>query len=215
MTWQQRPSSSPNGIGKTCLILGGIMLLIQLYVSRLDFLDEALFFRNFALNPGHVLTALAGESPLAPALWPFVTSLFLHGDWLHLVNNLLFLAIFGTLVERHLGGRWFLILFFLCGFSGSLLQVVFPYDFGPPADLVVGASGGLFGIMGVALTCGAPAMRRGSPQQRLLIALIVINAVIGLVAASGLMGSLLLIGWQSHLGGFLAGLLFGCLLSRP
>ncbi len=215
MSWQQRTTPAGGGVGKVVLILGAAMLLVQLYVSRLDFIDEALFFRHFALNPALVEAAFAGEAPLAPALWPFVTSLFLHGDWLHLINNLVFLAIFGTLVERHLGGRWFLLLFFLCGFAGALLQVLFPYDFGPPAELVVGASGGLFGIMGVALTCGAPAMRPGSPQRRLLTALIVINAVIGLVAASGIMGSLLLIGWQSHLGGFLAGLLFGRLLNRP
>ncbi len=215
MTWQARPAQGASGLGKACLILGGIMLLIQIYVSRLDIYDEALFFRNFALNPELVLAAFAGQVPLAPALWPFLTSLFLHGDWLHLVNNLLFLAIFGTLVERHLGALWFVLLFLVCGIAGSLLQVYLPFDFGPPAELVVGASGGLFGIMGVALTCGAPAMRQGSPQRRLLIALIIINAVIGLVAFSGIMGSLLLIGWQSHLGGFLAGLLLGRLLSRP
>ncbi len=215
MTWDRQAQHSVSGVGKACLILGGIMLLIQIYVSRLDIYDEALFFRHFALSPTRVLTALAGESSLGPALWPFGTSLFLHGDWLHLANNLLFMAIFGTLVERHLGARWLVVLFFLCGFAGSLLQVFLPFDFGPPTELVVGASGGLFGLMGVALTCGAPAMRQGSPQRRLLIALIVINAVIGLVAFSGVMGSLLLIGWQSHLGGFLAGLLFGRALSRP
>lgn len=215
MTWERRQQPSPTGVGKACLILGGIMLLIQIYVSRLDLYDEALFYRHFALTPANVLAALAGESPLGPALWPFATALFLHGDWLHLANNLLFLAIFGTLVERHLGSRWLVILFFVCGFAGSLLQIFLPFDFGPPTELVVGASGGLFGLMGAALTCGAPAMRQGSPQRRLLIALIVINAVIGLVAFSGVMGSLLLIGWQSHLGGFLAGLLLGRALSRP
>ncbi len=190
------------------------MLLVQLYVSQLDTLDETLFFGHFALNPGEVRAALAGEATLAPALWPFLTSLFLHGGWLHLVNNLVFLAVFGTLVERHLGGLLLVLLFFATGIAGSLLQVAFPYDFGPPASLVVGASGGLFGIMGVALTCGAPAMRSGSPQRRLLIILIAINAVIGLVSASGVTGDLLLIGWQSHLGGFLAGLLLGRLVSR-
>lgn len=214
MSWANSAPPAAGGVGKACLILGGIMLLIQIYVSRLDVYDEALFFRHFALSPSTVVSALAGNSPLGPALWPFVSSLFLHGDWLHLVNNLLFLAIFGTLVERHLGARWLVILFFLCGFAGAVLQVLLPFDFGPPTELVVGASGGLFGLMGVALTCGAPAMRPGSPQRRLLIALIIMNAVIGLVAFSGLMGSLLLIGWQSHLGGFLAGLLLGRML-RP
>lgn len=215
MSWQPRPVSGGTGLGKACLVLGGIMLLVQLYVSQLDTLDETLFFSHFALNPGEVRAALAGEAPLAPTLWPFLTSLFLHGGWLHLVNNLVFLAVFGTLVERHLGGLLLVLLFFATGIAGSLLQVAFPYDFGPPASLVVGASGGLFGIMGVALTCGAPAMRHGSPQRRLLIILIAINAVIGLVSASGVTGDLLLIGWQSHLGGFLAGLLLGRLVRRP
>ncbi|GAB5467058.1 MAG: hypothetical protein Kilf2KO_00880 [Rhodospirillales bacterium] len=203
---RQRPQP---GLGRVTLILGGVMLLVQLYVSQLGYPAEAIFYRRFALNPNLVLAALDGSAPLAPALWPFVTSLFLHGDWFHLLSNLLFLAIFGTLVERYLGGRRFLLLFFLTGLAGSLLQVIITDDWGPPTELVVGASGGLFGIMGVALTCGAPAMRRGSPQRRLLIALIIINGVLGLVAASGITGELLLIGWQSHLGGFLAGLLLG------
>jgi len=210
----REPLFGNHGLGKASLILGAIMLLVQLYVSQLSYADEALFFRHFALNPGLVGAALAGEAPLGPALWPFLTSLFLHGGWLHLANNLVFLAIFGTLVERHLGGFLLVLLFFATGILGSVLQVVFPYDWGPPAELVVGASGGLFGLMGVAFTSGVPALRRGSPQRRLLIALIVINAVIGLAAASGVMGSLLLIGWQSHLGGFLAGMAFGSLLRK-
>ncbi len=214
MQQAKQPLFGNHGIGKASLILGAIMLLVQIYVSQLDFMDEALFFRHLALNPGLVRAALAGEAPLGQALWPFLTSLFLHGGWLHLANNLVFLAIFGTLVERHLGAFWLVALFFATGLVGSMLQVAFPYDWGPPADLVVGASGGLFGLMGVAFTSGVPALRRGSPQRRLLLWLIVINAVIGLVAASGVMGSLLLIGWQSHLGGFLAGMALGGLLRR-
>lgn len=214
MAGPSAPLFGQHGLGKACLVLGAIMLLVQIYVSQLSVYADVNFFNAYALNPERVRAALAGETPLAPALWPFVTSLFLHGGWLHLANNLVFLAIFGSLVERWLGAVWLVLLFFLCGFAGSLLQVAFPYDWGPPASLVVGASGGLFGLMGVAFTCNVPAMRSGSPQRRLLIALVAINAVIGLVAASGVMGSLLLIGWQSHLGGFLAGLLFGRLLRR-
>jgi len=205
---------SGTGLGTTALILGGIMLLIQFYAAGLDSAGELLFYRHFALNPALVAAAVEGRAPLAAALWPFFTSLFLHDGWFHLFNNLLFLAIFGTLVERHLGGRRLLALFFVCGLSGSLLQVLIPHDGGPPAALVVGASGGLFGLMGAAFTCGTPALRSGSPQRRLLIVLVVLNALLGLVSASGLLGSLLLIGWQSHLGGFLAGLCLGR-LARP
>jgi len=203
------------GLGRTCLVLGGLMLLVQLYVVRLDHLGEVQFYRAFALNPDLVRAALAGEAPLWPALWPFLTSLFLHDGWMHLLSNLAFLAIFGTLVERHLGAARLLLLFFACGLLGGILQVAIPEDLGPPAQLVVGASGGLFGLMGAALTCGVPQTRPGAPQRGLLLALIAINAVIGLTSATGLLGSLLLIGWQAHLGGFLAGLALGRLLWRP
>lgn len=203
------PPRAASGLGTASLVLGGLMLLVQLYVITLDAPSEAVFFRHFALNPGLVRAALAGEAPLVPALWPFLTSLFLHDGWMHLFSNLAFLAIFGTVVERHLGAPRLLFLFFACGLFGGVLQVAIPDDFGPPAELVVGASGGLFGLMGAALTCGAPQTRPGAPQRSLLLALIVINAGIGLVAASGVMGGLLLIGWQAHLGGFLSGLFLG------
>ncbi|MEO1193751.1 MAG: rhomboid family intramembrane serine protease [Pseudomonadota bacterium] len=212
---RQRPSLLGQGLGRNSLILGAIMLLVQILVSQMSYQQDVLFFRHYALNPNLVRAALAGEAPLAPALWPFITSLFLHGGWFHLLNNLLFLAIFGSLVERHLGGKLLLFLFFACGFAGAALQVLIVNDWGPPTELVVGASGGLFGLMGAAFTCGAPAMRRGSPQRQLLIALVAINALLGLVSASGVTGDLLMIGWQSHLGGFLAGLALGRWLARP
>jgi len=212
VAFQQR--RGPSGIGQATLGLGIVMALVFVYGSSLGLYEENAFYLRWGLNPALVDAALAGEAPLGPALWPFVTSLFLHGGTFHLINNLLFLVVFGSVLERHLGSVWLVVLFLATGIAGGILQVAFPYDFGPPAQLVVGASGGLFGLFGAAMGSGAVDMRQGSPQRSLMIALIVINVAIGLVAASGIMGGSLLIGWQAHLGGFLAGYPLGRMLRR-
>jgi membrane associated rhomboid family serine protease len=74
--------------------------------------------------------------------WTVVTYMFLHAGTMHLVFNMIGLYFFGPRVEERLGSRSFLYLYFISGITGALLSLVM----GQTAA-VVGASGGVFGIM--------------------------------------------------------------------
>lgn len=74
--------------------------------------------------------------------WTAVTYMFLHGGLGHLFFNMLSLFFFGPRLELRLGGRRFLILYFLSGAAGALLSLVFS-----PWTAIIGASGAVFGVM--------------------------------------------------------------------
>ena len=76
------------------------------------------------------------------------TSMFLHGGWLHVLGNMLFLWVFGRNVEELIGGGRFLIFYLCCGLAAAMLQVVTsPYSRVP----TIGASGAIAGVMGAYL----------------------------------------------------------------
>ena len=77
-----------------------------------------------------------------------LTSMFLHGGWLHLIGNMLFLWVFGRNVEDLIGGGRFLAFYILCGLAAAVVQVIAnPYSRMP----TIGASGAIAGVMGAYL----------------------------------------------------------------
>jgi membrane associated rhomboid family serine protease len=92
-----------------------------------------------------VLVQYFGVVPVAFS-WPDVlSSMFLHGGWLHFLGNMLYLWIFGDNVEDRLGHGLYLLFYVLCGALAALAQVfVHPYSPVP----MVGASGAIAGVMG-------------------------------------------------------------------
>jgi membrane associated rhomboid family serine protease len=74
-----------------------------------------------------------------------MTSMFLHGGWMHLIGNMWFLWIFGDNIEDILGHGKFLLFYLLCGVAAALAQVMLnPFSRIP----MVGASGAIAGVMG-------------------------------------------------------------------
>lgn len=112
---------------------------------------------TLGLIPGELLgTAPAGTSvPLGPGIsctltadpnWLTpVTSMFMHGGWMHIVGNMWFLYVFGDNVEDAMGRPRFVLFYLLCGLAAAAAQVV-----SSPASAVpmVGASGAIGGVMG-------------------------------------------------------------------
>lgn len=94
-------------------------------------------FRHWAVVPQHLIE---GEALLTP-----LTAMFLHGGWLHLALNMLFLRIFGDNLEAELGRRRFLAFYLVCGLFAFLLQILAA----PQSEVpVAGASGAVAGVMG-------------------------------------------------------------------
>ena len=95
--------------------------------------------KQFALVPAVLMTHPLFE-------WPMVlTSMFLHGNWLHIGSNMLYLWVFGNNIEDTLGRVRFLFFYVACGVIAALAQVL-----SAPASTIpmVGASGAVAGVMG-------------------------------------------------------------------
>jgi membrane associated rhomboid family serine protease len=92
-----------------------------------------------------------GLTPRDSSVITLLTSVFLHGSWLHLGGNLLGLWLFGPHVEEALGRLEYLLFYLGCGVAAGLLHVVVAVTFLPAAAAVpmIGASGAIFGVLGL------------------------------------------------------------------
>ncbi len=108
------------------------------------------FIYEFGIVPRHVAHALggAGDFSLAAAFLPILTSMFVHGGWMHIIGNLWFLWIFGDNIEDRLGHFSYLIFYLLCGFAAAFTHIILNLGSNLPT---VGASGAISGVMGAYL----------------------------------------------------------------
>jgi membrane associated rhomboid family serine protease len=102
---------------------------------------------EFGIVPDHIGAALTGEAhfSFAAAFLPILTSMFLHGSWLHIIGNMWVLWIFGDNIEDYLGHFPYLIFYLLCGFAAAITHIVLNAGSDVPT---VGASGAIAGVMG-------------------------------------------------------------------
>lgn len=144
-----------------------------------------------------------------------VTSMFLHGGWLHVLGNMLFLWVFGRNVEDQIGGMRYLGLYLTCGIIAAIVQVIAnPYSRVP----TIGASGAIAGIMGAYLI-RFPRTTIHALFFLILILFLDIPAPwlllywfgIQFLSGVGSLGQTDFSGggvaWFAHIGGFIAGML--------
>ena len=104
-------------------ILIAVNVLVFLYQVSMDQFALTQFVERWGLIPD----SITGN------LQTLFTSMFLHGGWLHLLGNMLFLWVFGRNVEDLIGGGRFLVFYLCCGLAAAILQVVTsPYSRIPP-----------------------------------------------------------------------------------
>ena len=100
----------------------------------------------YGIVPARYITRFGfANLPVAGFLVPIFTSMFLHGGWLHLLGNMLFLFVFGRSVEDRYGHFKFLFLYFLSGFAGTILHIILNAGSRMPS---IGASGAIAGVLG-------------------------------------------------------------------
>jgi membrane associated rhomboid family serine protease len=102
------------------------------------------FIDRFALIPARFFASADADLGASDFL-PFVTMMFLHGGWLHLIFNMWTLWLFGPTIEDRLGHGRYVVFYFCCGIAASLAQVVFNPTSTVPT---LGASGAIAGVMG-------------------------------------------------------------------
>jgi membrane associated rhomboid family serine protease len=195
---------------------------IFLYEASLSRTGLKQFFEAFSLVPGQVTYELrSGEGGWRHILPPFLTSMFLHGGWLHLIGNMWFLWIFGDNVEDMLGPIRYLIFYVVCGLGAGVTHFLL----GPTSNLpTVGASGAIAGVLAgyAVLFPGARVLTLVPLGFFIRIMWLPALAVIGIWFAIQVVSSFLTFGmtetggvaFSAHVGGFVAGLLL-VLLFRP
>lgn len=165
---------------------------------------NVLIFVITLLRPEAVINRLG----LTPALlsqqpWTIISSMFVHGNFPHILFNMISLFFLGSFLIRAAGEKSFLATFFLGGLAGNILFVLLAH----PLSTGIGASGGVFALGG-ALAVMVPRVPVIVFPIPVPISLWI--AILIFLFLSFLPG----IAWQAHLGGLLLGLVAGLIFKR-
>ena len=216
------PTRYPPFVTWALIAVNCAVFFIQLSLTPPE-LEE--FLLRFALIPARYSLPLAyGQSGFTLADYiPFVTMMFLHGGWLHLIFNMWTLWLFGPAVEDRMGPGRYLLFYLGCGIAASLAQMASDPFSAVPA---VGASGAIAGVLGCTMSL--------FPLSRVIVVVPILFVplffelhtvvYVGIwFLIQVLQGTLALlqpmegggVAWWAHIGGFVAGLLIGPMLHRP
>ena len=182
-------------------------VLVFLFQRSLSPAGQELLLKAAGAIPFEIVNHVdIGPADLLP--WPgsILTSMFLHGGWLHLIGNMWFLWLFGDNVEEALGSVRFLLFYLLAGTVGAVAQCYIVPDSTAP---MLGASGAVAGVLGAYVLL--------YPRARILtFALIplflnVLRVPAWLFLGFWFLGQFFIgdgagVAWMAHVGGFLAGL---------
>lgn len=132
----------------TILLIVANVLVFLFQVSLGPQVGEQFAF-VYGMVPARIEWAIARpDITLGDALVPLLTSIFLHGGWLHLTGNMWFLWVFGDNVEDRLGHFRYLAFYLICGVGAGVVHTMFNLGSAIPA---VGASGAISGVLGAYL----------------------------------------------------------------
>lgn len=195
------------------------MIVFLLEVS-LDRYQTALFIASFGMIPELVSNPqLVTDLPIHPYT-TFITSMFLHGGWVHLIGNMLYLWIFADNIEHAVGRIKFIIFYLVCGIIAGLTHYAFNHGSSVPT---VGASGAIAGVLGAYLNLFPHARVYTLFIWGFFIRIIPLPAIYMLgfwfvfqLLSAGLtpkgMGG---VAYGAHIGGFVAGYLLVRLFCKP
>jgi len=171
---------------------------------------------RFQIGP-NAWCVLSGSSPLYTTL----TSMFLHGGWLHLLGNMWFMWIFGNNVEDSMGHGRFVAFYLLCGLAAAIAQIISNPMSGIP---MVGASGAIGGVMGayivlyprvhvhVLIFLGIFVTTVAVPAVFMLGFWLLIQVIGGLGSVGAIGGG---VAFWAHIGGFVAGAVLVLFFRKP
>lgn len=195
------------------IILNGIVFLFELSLGR----QLTKFFFIFGVVPSFYFSSRYWETTgLIAGVLPLLTSMFLHGGWLHFLGNMLYLWVFGDNVEDRLGHWRFFFFYLICGLAAALLHIIA----NPNSKLpTVGASGAIAGVLGAYLVLYPGARVLTLVPILFFFQLIELPALLFLgfwfvmqffsgamsLTSGGDVGGT---AWWAHIGGFCTGMLF-------
>jgi len=128
----------------TLILVNCVIFIFELSLSQ-PMLERFIYL--FGVVPVRFIDPAWGDEIgiTVNSYWPFLTSMFLHSGWLHIISNMWVLWIFGDNVEDHMGHVRFLVFYLVCGVVSSVFHLVTNIHSTVPA---IGASGAIAGILG-------------------------------------------------------------------
>ena len=196
----------------TYFIIGMCVVVFFMQLGSESYRTGQLFY-SYGLIP----SVLMGHDQLpmdlyaVPAYMTIFSSMFMHGGWMHLIMNMLFIWVFADNIEDNLGSRNFIIFYILCGIGAAMAHVLMDTHSQIP---VIGASGAISGVLGAYII--------NHPKARILvlipfffIIIIKIRAlyVLGYWFALQFINSYTVssqgggVAYAAHIGGFVSGLI--------
>jgi|RhiMetdeSRZDD1v2_1073273.scaffolds.fasta_scaffold542661_1 membrane associated rhomboid family serine protease len=183
------------------------------------------FIGRWGIRSSEVTALLGGDLRLlGPVLLHSLVSMFLHGGWLHIGGNMLFLWVFGDNIEDNFGRLAYLLFYLLCGFGAVLAQALLTPMSPVPA---IGASGAISGVLAAYLL-----LYPGAPIRALLFIFIfftvwrvpawlmiivwfavqLLSGIASVTDAAQISGG---VAYGAHVGGFVVGLALTLFFRRP
>lgn len=196
----------------TYVLLVACVLVFIWQISLGDARQQAVYAFGVIPSVLFATKSLPPELQILPAWLTIFSSMFLHGGWMHLIGNMLYLWVFGNNVEDSMGHGRFIVFYLLCGLFAALTQAVL----NPASEIpMIGASGAISGVLGAYLLL--------HPHARILVVIpigiliytpwiaaywvlgfwFVLQILNSLVSASDTGG----VAYGAHLGGFVAGMI--------
>ncbi|UCG63291.1 MAG: rhomboid family intramembrane serine protease [Candidatus Zixiibacteriota bacterium] len=199
------------------------LIVANSLIFLVSYLQGPQGFRYLVYQFGYIPFELVHGVEITPQLaastylTPF-TSMFMHGGWMHLIGNMLFLWIYGNNVEDYFGPVKFIFFYVLSGLAAVALYTAF----GPNSDIpLVGASGAIAGLMGAYMVL--------HPRARITVLIIFFFIQFVVLPAKVVLGIWFIIqlfmsfvgsstgggvAWMAHVGGFVFGYLVMRILFR-
>ena len=191
----------------TYLLIGTCILVFLIQLGSQSYKTGEMFY-SYGLIP----SVLMGHNQLpmdlyaVPAFVTIFSSMFMHGGFMHLIGNMLYMWIFADNIEDNLGPKRFIIFYLLCGIGAAMTQVLMDVNSQIP---MVGASGAIGGVLGAYLI--------NHPKAKVLVLipfgffsqLIKIKAlyVLGFWFILQFISSGGGVAYAAHIGGFVSGMI--------
>jgi membrane associated rhomboid family serine protease len=198
-------------------------VLVFFYQLSLPASGERIFVYQFGAIPAVLFgtDSVSSRHAIIPAPLSLISSMFLHGGWMHLIGNMLYLWIFSNNIEDAMGHRRFIAFYTLCGVIAALSHALTAPGSSIP---MVGASGAISGVLGAYLLLYPRASVLVVIPIWVFLKFIRVPAALvlgfwfllqlfsGSASLSGDGGG---VAWFAHIGGFIAGMVLIGFFKRP
>ncbi len=170
-----------------------VLIAVNVLMYGLQYLLGSRLEVALAMLPGPAIMSDGSLGGVASGeYWRLLTAAFLHAGLLHIAVNMFSLYQIGPALERQLGRSRFIAVYLISALGSSVAV----YFFAPSNQLVVGASGAVFGIFGAAIVL----WHKLGQDIRPAFVVLAVNVVINVIGRS-------VLSWQGHVGGILTGVL--------